>query len=62
MEWKELEKLTVLKLREEALKFPQIRSVHTKNKEQLMRELAGMLGIEKLNYPAAKSETKTVHR
>jgi uncharacterized membrane protein YjjP (DUF1212 family) len=47
MEWKDLEKMTVLKLREEALKFPQIEGVHGKNKEQLMDELARMLGIEK---------------
>ena len=47
MEWKDLEKMTVVKLREEALKFPQIESVHGKNKEQLMDELAHVLGIEK---------------
>ncbi len=47
MEWKDLEKMTVLKLREEALKFPQIESVHGKNKEQLMDEIATVLGIEK---------------
>lgn len=47
MDWKDLEKLTVLKLREEALKFPQIEGVHGKNKEQLMDEIAKVLGIEK---------------
>ena len=47
MEWKELEKMTVLKLREEALKFPQIEGVHGKPKEQLMDEIATALGIEK---------------
>ena len=47
MEWRDLEKLTVLKLREEALKFPQIKGVHGKNKEQLMDEIADALGIEK---------------
>jgi uncharacterized membrane protein YjjP (DUF1212 family) len=47
MDWKDLEKLTVLKLREEALKFPQIEAVHGKNKEQLMDEIAKVLGIEK---------------
>ena len=47
MEWKDLEKLTVLKLREEALKFPQIESVHGKNKEQLLDEMAAILGVEK---------------
>jgi hypothetical protein len=39
--------MTVLKLREEALKFPQIEGVHGKNKEQLMDEIATVLGIEK---------------
>ncbi len=47
MDWKDLEKMTVLKLREEALKFPQIQGVHGKNKEQLMEEIATALGIEK---------------
>jgi hypothetical protein len=47
MEWRDLEKMTVLKLREEALKFPQIEAVHGKNKEQLMDELARILSIEK---------------
>ena len=47
MDWKDLEKLTVLKLREEALKYPQIEAVHGKNKEQLMDEIAKVLGIEK---------------
>ena len=47
MEWKDLEKMTVLKLREEALKYPQIEGVHGKNKEQLMDEIANALGIER---------------
>ena len=47
MEWKDLEKMTVPKLREEALKYPQIESVHGKNKNRLMDELANVLGIEK---------------
>ncbi len=58
MEWRDLEKMTVLKLREEALKFPEIESVHGKNKEQLMDELAHILGIEK---PHARFEEKIVH-
>ena len=57
MEWRDLEKMTVLKLREEALKFPEIESVHGKNKEQLMDELAHILGIEK---PHARFEAKIV--
>jgi hypothetical protein len=47
MDWKDLEKMTVLKLREEALKYPQIEGVHGKHKEQLMDEIAKLLGIEK---------------
>ena len=47
MEWKDLERMTILKLREEALKFPQIEAVHGKNKEQLMDELARILNVEK---------------
>ena len=47
MDWKDLEKMTVLKLREEALKYPEIEGVHGKNKEQLMDEIAKILGIEK---------------
>jgi hypothetical protein len=44
MDWKDLEKMTVLKLREEALKYPEIVGVHGKNKEQLMDEIAKALG------------------
>ena len=58
MEWKDLEKMTVLKLREEALKFPQIEGVHGKNKEQLMDEIAKLLGIEK---PHAHFAERIVH-
>ncbi len=48
MDWKDLEKMTILKLREEALKFPEeIKGVHGKSKAQLMDELAKQLGIEK---------------
>ena len=57
MEWKDLEKMTVVKLREEALKVPQIESVHGKNKTQLMDELAQALGIEK---PHLRFSEKTV--
>ena len=46
MELRDLEKMTVLKLREEALKYPQIRGVHGKQKEQLLEEVAKALGLE----------------
>ena len=55
MEWKDLEKMTVVKLREEALKFPQIEAVHGKNKSKLMDELAGILGIESRMPTSAKT-------
>ena len=58
MDWKDLEKLTVLKLREEALKYPQIEGVHGKHKEQLMDEIAKALGIEK---PHAHFTETVVH-
>ena len=58
MEWKDLEKMTVLKLREEALKFPQIEGVHGKHKDQLMDEIAKALGIEK---PHAHFGENVVH-
>jgi hypothetical protein len=61
MEWKDLEKMTVVKLREEALKFPQIEGVHGKNKERLMDELSVILGIEKPHVQFAEQviHTKT---
>ncbi len=42
-----MEKMTVVKLREEALKHPEIKGVHGKSKPQLMNELAALLGIER---------------
>ncbi len=47
MDWKEMDKMTVVKLREEALKHPEIKGVHGKSKAQLMDEMAGLLKIEK---------------
>ena len=58
MEWKDLEKMTLPKLREEALKYPQIESVHGKGKAQLMSELANILGIQK---PHVHFSEKIVH-
>jgi hypothetical protein len=58
MQWKDLEKMTVVKLREEALKFPQIEGVHGKNKDRLMDEIATILGIEK---PHARFNEEVVH-
>ena len=58
MDWKELEKMTVVKLREEALKHTQISGVRGKTKAQLMDELAVVLGIEK---PQHHFTEKVVH-
>ena len=46
MEWHDLEKMTVVKLREDAHEKG-IEGVHGKNKSQLVVELAGLLGIQK---------------
>ena len=58
MEWKDLDKMTVVKLREEALKYPQIEGVHGKSKDRLMDELATILGVEK---PHTHFSDKVVH-
>lgn len=59
MDWKEMEKMTVVKLREEAMKHSQITGVHGKHKAQLMEELAAVLGIEK---PHVHFTEKVVHK
>jgi uncharacterized membrane protein YjjP (DUF1212 family) len=61
MEWRDLEKMTVLKLRDEALKYPHIEGVHGKNKEQLMDEIAKALGIERphLHFTETVVHTKS---
>lgn len=46
MEWHDLEKLTVVKLREEAHEKG-VEGVHGKNKAELLDALAGILGIER---------------
>lgn len=58
MDWKEMDKLTVVKLREEALKHPEIKAVHGKSKAQLMDELAAILKIEK---PHVHFKEEVVH-
>ena len=61
MDWKDLEKMTVLKLREEALKYPQIEGVHGKHKEQLMDEIAKALGIEQPQIHFTETVVHTKH-
>ena len=46
MELKTLERMTVIKLREEALKIPELSGVRAMSKEQLIRALAAAHGID----------------
>lgn len=46
MDYQELEKMTVIKLREEAKKFPDVKGVSGMKKEELLRLLVEKLGIE----------------
>lgn len=41
----ELEKMTVVKLREEALKYPELTGVHGMKKIELVEELAKLMGL-----------------
>jgi len=59
MDWTDLQKMTVIKLREEALKHPEIEGVHGKNKAKLMDELAARLGIEKPHVQLAEAVVHT---
>ncbi len=45
MELREMQRMTVVKLREEALQHPSIVGVHGMNKEQLIEALAPIYGI-----------------
>jgi len=51
MEYSDLEKMTVVKLREEAMKFPDVKGVSAMKKEQLIELLCEKLGIEKKKRP-----------
>ena len=60
MDWKDMEKMTIVKLREEAMKYPeQIKGVHGKPKAQLMDELAKLLGIDKPHHHFADDVVHT---
>jgi hypothetical protein len=61
MDYQELEKMTVIKLREEAKKFPDVKGVSGMKKEELLRLLVEKLGIEtpeKKKRPAGKPRDK----
>jgi hypothetical protein len=60
MEWKDMEKMTIVKLREEAMKHQeQIKGVHGKSKAQLMGELAAILGIERPHHHFSETVVHT---
>jgi hypothetical protein len=46
MDLQTLERLTVVKLREEALKIPELSGVRAMSKEELIRAIAGARGID----------------
>ena len=46
MDLKTLERMTVVKLREEALKIPDLNGVRATSKDELIRAVAGALGID----------------
>jgi hypothetical protein len=60
-----LERLTVVKLREEALKIPELSGVRAMSKEELIRAIAGALGIdlrERRKGGAGKGDIKKLIR
>jgi hypothetical protein len=46
MDLKTLERMTVVRLREEALKIPDLNGVRATSKDELVRAVAGALGID----------------
>ena len=58
MQWSDLEKMTVVRLREEAMMHAEITGAHGKTKPQLIEELSKILGVEK---PHVHFSEKVVH-
>jgi hypothetical protein len=54
----ELEKMTVVKLREEALKYPELTGVHGMKKAELINELARLMGLPEEEIPKKKVKVK----
>ena len=54
----ELEKMTVVKLREEALKYPELTGVHGMKKAELVDALAKILGLPEEEHPHKKVKVK----
>jgi hypothetical protein len=54
----ELEKMTVVKLREEALKYEELTGVHGMKKSELVDALAQIMGLPEEEKPKKKAKTK----
>lgn len=54
----ELEKMTVVKLREEAIKYPELTGVHGMKKAELVYELAKLMGLPEEETPKKKVKVK----
>ncbi|MGA1842321.1 MAG: transcription termination factor Rho [bacterium] len=54
----ELEKMTVVKLREEALKYPELTGVHGMKKAELIKALAELMGLPEEEIPKKKVKVK----
>ena len=56
----ELEKMTVVKLREEALKYPELTGVHGMKKEELIKAIAELMGLPEEETTKKKVKGKKV--
>lgn len=54
----ELEKMTVVKLREEAVKYPELTGVHGMKKDELITELAKFMGLPEEEKVKEKPKAK----
>ncbi|MBN2372574.1 transcription termination factor Rho [bacterium] len=54
----ELEKMTVVKLREEAMKYSELTGVHGMKKEELVGALAQLMGLPEEEKPKKKQKVK----
>ena len=54
----ELEKMTVIKLREEAVKYPELTGVHGMKKDELITKLAKLMGLPEEENVKKKPKVK----
>ena len=54
----ELEKMTVIKLREEAVKYPELTGVHGMKKDELITKLAKLMGLPEEEKVKKKPKVK----